>query len=153
MEKPKYYLTASLLNAWLGGYDSFYDMLYRRESEPNEKMLKGIEFEEKAIKGEIEELKPYVEGALYQPFVCKECEGYMLLGFCDLINKDTIYDLKNNSNVCTLSGGETEDGKIVIPESVLGEKLKIFIFSWLVLDNYVILSSRLKTLGATGDRI
>lgn len=94
MEKPKYYLTASLLNAWLGGYDSFYDMLYRRESEPNEKMLKGIEFEEKAIKGEIEELKPYVEGALYQPFVCKECEGYMLLGFCDLINKDTIYDLK-----------------------------------------------------------
>jgi hypothetical protein len=41
--------------------------------------------------------------------------------------KDTIYDLKNNSNACTLSGGETEEGKIIIPESVLGEKLKIFI--------------------------
>ena len=40
---------------------------------------------------------------------------------------DTIYDLKNNSNACTLSSGETEDGKIIIPESVLGEKLKIFI--------------------------
>ena len=93
-QKPKYYLTASLLNAWLGGYDSFYDMLYRKETEPNEKMLAGVDFEERVIKGEIEELRPYIDGALYQPFVCKECEGYMLLGFCDLVNKDTIYDLK-----------------------------------------------------------
>ena len=92
--KAKYYLTASLLNAWLGGYDSFYDMLYRRETEPNEKMLAGIDFEKRAIEGEIEELKPYVDGAIYQAFVCKECEGYMLLGFCDLVNRDTIYDLK-----------------------------------------------------------
>lgn len=98
MQSPKYYLTASLLNSWLGGYDSFYDMLYRRETEPNKKMLDGILFEERAVKGEIEELKPYVDGALYQAFVCKECEGYMLLGFCDLINKDTIYDLKYVSN-------------------------------------------------------
>lgn len=97
-QSPKYYLTASLLNAWLGGYDSFYDMLYRRETEPNQKMQDGILFEERAIKGEIEELKPYIDGALYQPFVCKECEGYMLLGFCDLINRDTIYDLKFVSN-------------------------------------------------------
>ena len=94
MQKAKYYLTASLLNSWLGQYDSFYDMLYRRETEPNEKMQAGIDFEERAIKGEIEELKPYVDGALYQAFVCKECEGYMLLGFCDLVNQDTIYDLK-----------------------------------------------------------
>lgn len=93
-KNPKYYLTASLLNAWLGGYDSFYDMLYRRETEPTEKMLDGVEFERQAVSGEIEELKPYLEGALYQPFVCKECEGYMLLGFCDFINRDTIYDLK-----------------------------------------------------------
>ena len=48
------------------------------------------------------------------------------LSFNDVI-ADTIYELKNNSNACTLSGGETEDGKIIIPESVLGEKLKIFI--------------------------
>lgn len=48
------------------------------------------------------------------------------LSFNEVI-ADTIYDLKNNSNACTLSGGETEDGKIIIPESVLGEKLKIFI--------------------------
>lgn len=94
MSSSLYYLTASLLNAWLGGYDSFYDMLYRRETEPNDKMLAGIEFEERVIKGEVEELKPYIDGALYQPFVCKECEGYMLLGFCDLVKGDTIYDLK-----------------------------------------------------------
>lgn len=98
MQKPKYYLTASLLNAWLKGYDNFYDMLYRKETEPNQAMQDGIDFENRAIKGEIEELKPYIDGALYQPFVCKECEGYMLLGFCDLVNKDTIYDLKFVSN-------------------------------------------------------
>lgn len=48
------------------------------------------------------------------------------LNFNEVI-ADTIYDLKNNSNACTLSGGETEDGKTIISESVLGEKLKIFI--------------------------
>lgn len=48
------------------------------------------------------------------------------LSFNEVI-ADTIYDLKNNSNACTISGGETEDGKIIISESVLGEKLKIFI--------------------------
>lgn len=96
--KPLYYLTASLLNAWLGGYDSFYDMLYRRETAPNKAMQAGLDFENRAINGEIAELKPYVDGALYQAFVCKECNGYMLLGFCDLINRDTIYDLKFVSN-------------------------------------------------------
>ena len=82
---PKYYLTASLINAWLKGYDNFYDMLYRRETEPNEAMKAGIDFENRAIRGEIEELRELVDGALYQEFVCRECEGYMLLGFCDLI--------------------------------------------------------------------
>ena len=47
------------------------------------------------------------------------------LSFNEVI-ADTIYDLKNNSNACTLSGGETEDGKIIIPESMLGEKLRNF---------------------------
>ena len=36
------------------------------------------------------------------------------LSFNELI-ADKIYDLKNNSNACTLSGGETEDGKIIMP--------------------------------------
>lgn len=48
------------------------------------------------------------------------------LSFNEVIT-DTIYDLKNNSNACTLSGGETEDGKIIIPESILGEKLRNFV--------------------------
>ena len=43
-KKPKYYLTASLLNAWLKGYDNFYSMLYRIETEPNQAMLDGISF-------------------------------------------------------------------------------------------------------------
>lgn len=41
---------------------------------------------------------------------------------------ETIYDLKNNPEACTLAGAmKTEDGKITIPESMLGEKLKKFI--------------------------
>lgn len=41
---------------------------------------------------------------------------------------DTIYDLKNNSEACTLTGGmKTEDKKIVIPESNIRGKLEIFI--------------------------
>lgn len=90
----KNYLTASLINAWIYGYDNLLDMLYRREREPNQNMLNGISFEEKAIRGEIQELRNIVNDSLYQEFVCKECEGYMLLGFCDLIKDDTIYDLK-----------------------------------------------------------
>lgn len=46
----------------------------------------------------------------------------------DEIIEDTIYDLKNNPEACTLYGGmHTEDKKIVIQESHLGEKLKTFI--------------------------
>lgn len=90
----KTYLTPSFLNAWLKGYDNFYDMLYRRDREPSKSMLKGIEFENKAVNGEIEELVPIINNALYQEFVCRPCCGYMLLGFCDLIKDDTIYDLK-----------------------------------------------------------
>lgn len=63
------------------------------------------------------------------------------MGFFDIFKKkteskidfnqviaDTIYDLKNNPEACTLYDGmHTEDGKIVIQESNLGEKLKTFI--------------------------
>ena len=49
------------------------------------------------------------------------------LSFNEVI-ADTIYDLKNNPEACTLYGGmHTEDRKIVISESNPGEKLKIFI--------------------------
>lgn len=63
------------------------------------------------------------------------------MGFFDIFKKkteskidfnqviaDTIYDLKNNPEACTLYDGmHTEDRKIVIQESHLGEKLKTFI--------------------------
>jgi len=63
------------------------------------------------------------------------------MGFFDIFKKkteskidfnqviaDTIYDLKNNPEACTLYDGmHTEDGKIVMQESNLGEKLKTFI--------------------------
>ena len=63
------------------------------------------------------------------------------MGFFDMFKKktenkvdfnqviaDTIYDLKNNSEACTLyEGMKTEDRKLVIYESNPGEKLKNFI--------------------------
>ena len=46
----------------------------------------------------------------------------------DKIIEDTIYDLKNNPEACTLYDGmHTENRKTVIQESNLGEKLKTFI--------------------------
>ena len=93
MQKSKFYLTPSLLNTWIKGYD-IEATIKRLPKETNEAMQAGIEFERKAIDGEIEELKPIVENSLYQAFLCKECEGYMLLGFADCIKGDTIYDFK-----------------------------------------------------------
>ena len=63
------------------------------------------------------------------------------MGFFDIFKKkteskidfnqviaDTIYDLKNNPEACTLYDGmHTENRKTVIQESNLGEKLKTFI--------------------------
>lgn len=63
------------------------------------------------------------------------------MGFFDMFKKktenkvdfnqviaDTIYDLKNNSEACTLyEGMKTEDRKLVIYESNTGEKFKNFI--------------------------
>lgn len=44
------------------------------------------------------------------------------------ILNDTIDDLKNNPNACTLIGGATsQDGTFTIPESSSGEQLKKFI--------------------------
>lgn len=49
------------------------------------------------------------------------------INFNEII-EDTIFELKNNSKACTLyEGMHTEDRKIVIQESDLGEKLKTFI--------------------------
>ena len=92
-QKPKYYLSPSLLNCWIKGYD-IVETIKREPKEETDLMRDGIEFERQAIEGEIKELKPIVEDCLYQQFLCKECEGYMLLGFADCIKKDTIYDFK-----------------------------------------------------------
>lgn len=89
----KGYLTATLLNCFTSKYD-IMPLLRREEKEPTKWMLKGIEFEQKIMSGEIEELQDLINGGLYQQCLYKECNGYLLYGFADLIKKFTIYDFK-----------------------------------------------------------
>ena len=89
----KGYLTATLLNTFVSQYD-IMPMLRRDEIETNQAMQNGIDFENRVIKGEIEELKELVNNGLYQVKLSKECEGYMLFGFADLIKGLKIYDFK-----------------------------------------------------------
>lgn len=89
----KGYLTPSLLNTFTSQYD-IMPSLRRDEIETNKAMLDGIEFEKRAINGEISELKELVNGGLYQEKLYKKCEGYVLFGFADLIKGLKIYDFK-----------------------------------------------------------
>lgn len=90
----KYYLTATLLNAFTNGYDSLISMLKREPIEQTEAMQKGIEFEEKVMRGEVAELKELAEKSHYQVCLHKKLDDVMLFGYSDLLTSDRIYDLK-----------------------------------------------------------
>ncbi len=95
MLTSKYYVTPTLLNAWLNGYESFFDLLYRRETEITESMQKGLDYEKSIVNGEIPELNDLLDGALYQTFLYKPINDYIgVLGYSDFIKFDTIYDAK-----------------------------------------------------------
>ena len=87
----KYYVTPTLLNAWLNGYDSFLPMLRREKIEETPAMAKGIQFENDELK--------FLDGALYQTMHYKAIDEYIgVFGYSDFIQYDTIYDAKCTSN-------------------------------------------------------
>lgn len=95
MEEKQYkgYLTATLLNCFTSKFD-IMPLLRRDDQEQSEWILKGIEFENNIMSGQIEELQDLITGGLYQQCLYKECNGYLLFGYADLIKKFTIYDFK-----------------------------------------------------------
>ena len=95
------YVTSTLLNAYLylihneyAKSEDFERTLNRERFEPTDAMLAGIEFEEKAYRGEVPELLDYVKGGLTQVDVEREYNGILVLGKADLITVDWIYDIK-----------------------------------------------------------
>lgn len=95
----KYYVNPSLLNAFTNGYDSLISSIKREPIEETQAMRDGIEFENRVVKGEIEELRPILDGALYQTFLYRPIDEYIgILGFSDFIKYDTIYDTKYKSS-------------------------------------------------------
>lgn len=95
MEEKQYkgYLTATLLNTFVSQYD-IMPLLMRDECKTIPAMQNGLDFENKIIKGEVEELKPLVECGIYQQCLFKPYKDYMLYGFADLIKGFKIYDFK-----------------------------------------------------------
>lgn len=121
----RYLITPSLLNSWANiwncvdyvresekdeisledkqslarekAFAEFLDTLGRVPSEPNEYMLKGIEYEEACYRGETE-ASPIIEGGAYQISGSKRLEvggvGILLYGRLDVLKGGTIYDIK-----------------------------------------------------------
>ena len=94
----QYYVSPTLLNAWLNGYDSFLPMLKREEIETTDAMTKGLDFEKDIIDGKYPELN-FLNGCLYQTMHYKKINDYIgVFGYSDFIKYDTIYDAKCTSS-------------------------------------------------------
>lgn len=105
-EKRINYISPSLLNSWLYVINSeyanpqdFLDYLNRVEKETTEAQQKGLDFEDKVYKGEIEIYNEYVKDGLYQVKVGKFFDNNIfLLGIIDVLQPNRIYDIKTTKN-------------------------------------------------------
>lgn len=114
------YVTTTLLNSWLfylksreeweeKAHTDFLNCLNKVKTEPTEAMQRGIEFEDmvRLYDGKqlysrkddtVNEIVDYISGGLWQQTVTKtiEVNGLKVLvyGKADVIEKDTIYDIK-----------------------------------------------------------
>jgi len=124
----KYLITPSLLNSWASiwncsewvreaqsdtmciedkiqdaqkkAYDDFITTLNRIKTEPNEYMLRGIEFENECYKGNTC-VSPIIEGGAYQIVGVKDKTiddmNFVLYGRLDVLKGGIIYDIKRVS--------------------------------------------------------
>lgn len=105
----KYLITATLLNSWLylyktsenyytKSYEDFVKTLSREKIEETPAIIKGREFEDKAYKGEIPYMLPYVNGSEIQVKAKRNLkvdnQDYLIYGICDLLKGGIIYDIK-----------------------------------------------------------
>ena len=94
------YLTSSLLNSWLyaiseyGDIDDFICTLKREPFERTDAMQAGIDFENECYAGQHEHIQRYIAGGLFQVECAKIYNNILIYGFADVLNYDTIYDIK-----------------------------------------------------------
>lgn len=108
-KSTRYLITASLLNSWLylfktsenyytKTYEDFIKTLSREPIEETPAIIKGREFEDKAYRGEIDYMLPYVNNAEIQVKAKRNLkvdgQEYLIYGICDLLKGGIIYDIK-----------------------------------------------------------
>lgn len=105
-----YLVTPSLLNSWLyiyqtqeeeytkEAYESFLKTLKREPVEPNEFMLRGIEFEDACVAGNVEKVSPIIENGCFQVVGTKRITvnnvNFLMYGRLDVLKQGIIYDIK-----------------------------------------------------------
>jgi len=132
LNKDRYLITPSLLNSWAyiwlcgenvreaqsdevciedkilvaqeKAYNDFITVLNRIKTEPNEFMLRGIEYEDECYKGNTD-CSPIIEGGAYQIVGKKEETiddiDFLLYGRLDVLKGGIIYDIKRVSKYST----------------------------------------------------
>lgn len=104
-----YLVTPSLLNSWLyiyqtqeeytdKAYQDFITTLKREPVEPNEFMLRGIEFEDECVAGNVEKVSPIIENGCFQVVGTKRITvnnvNFLMYGRLDVLKQGVIYDIK-----------------------------------------------------------
>jgi hypothetical protein len=107
-----YLITPSLLNSWSYQFEvddeyaeksrkEFLSYLKREQVEKNEFMIRGIEFEEECIKGNVPVISELIQGGAYQYSGKKEVEvdgvKFLMYGKHDVLKAGIIYDIKRVS--------------------------------------------------------
>ena len=107
-----YLVTPSLLNSWLyiyevedeyveKAYQDFITTLKREPTEPNEFMLRGIEFEDECVRGENPDISPIIKDGCFQVVCKKEINvggfNFLMYGRMDVVKDGVIYDIKRVS--------------------------------------------------------
>lgn len=85
-------------------YGEFLDTLHKVKKEPNEYMLRGIEFEEECYNGNTC-ISPIIQGGAFQIVGKKDVEidnvPYLMYGRLDVLKQGIIYDIKRVSQYKT----------------------------------------------------
>lgn len=95
------YISPTLLNNWLyltsceyADYDKFLSYLNKEEQEETPEMTWGKTFEQECYEGKHEHIQKYIKGGLFQVECAKIYKDILIFGYADVLNYDTIYDIK-----------------------------------------------------------
>lgn len=107
-----YLVTTTLLNNWQylwkareeyedNAWADFISLLNREKKPPNEAMLRGLQFEEECIAGNVPGISEIIRGGTYQYSASKETKvagiPVLLYGKIDILKAGIIYDIKSTA--------------------------------------------------------